>query len=63
MIFQKPSNTDASAYVKLLIFPIALSIVVKIMLSIVSIVCYLSPKTDVTYWVHLLIVDTVNGTI
>ena len=30
------------------------------MLSIVSIVCYLSPKTDVTYWAHLWIVDTVN---
>ena len=32
----------------------------RLMLSIVFIVCYLSPNTDVTYWVHLLIV---NGTV
>ena len=63
LIFQKPSNTDVTAHLKQIIFPISSSIVVKIMLSIVSIVCYLSPKTDVSYWVHLLIVDTVNVTI
>ena len=63
LIFQKPPKTDVTAYVKQPIFPIPASIVVKIILSIVSIVCFLSPKTDVTYWVHLLIVDTVNGTI
>ena len=60
--FQKP-NTDVTANVKQSIFPIPLSIVVKIMLSILPVVCYLSLKTDVTYWVHLLITDTVNGTI
>ena len=43
------------------ILPIPSSIVVEIMLSIVFIVCYLSPDTGATYWVHLLIVDTVNG--
>ena len=61
MTFEKPINTDVTAHVKKPIFPIPSSIFVKIMVSIVSIVCYLVPKTDVTYWVHLLIVDTVNA--
>ena len=52
MIFQEASNTDVTAHVKQLILPIPSSIVVKMMLLIVSIVRYLSPKTDVTYWVH-----------
>ena len=45
MIFQKPSNRDVTAHVKQPIFPIPSSVVVKIMLSIVSILCYLSPKS------------------
>ena len=61
--FKKPSNTDVTSHVKQPIFPFPSFIVVKIMLSIVSIVYYLSPKTDLTYWVHLLILDTVNATI
>ena len=49
MIFKKPSNKDGTVHVKQPIFLIPSSIVAKIILSIVSIVCYLSPKTDVTY--------------
>ena len=62
LIFQKPPNTDVTAHVKQPVFLIPSSIVVKIKLSIVSIVCYLSPETDVIYSVHLLIADTMNGT-
>ena len=42
LIFQKLSNTDVTAHTKQPIFPIPSFIVVKIMLSIVSSVCYLS---------------------
>ena len=45
---------DVTAHVNQPIFPILSSIVAKIMLSTVSIVCYLFSKIDEIYWVHLL---------
>ena len=49
LIFQKPPNTDVTAHVRQPVFLIPSSIVVKIKLSIVSIVCYLFPEADVIY--------------